>query len=66
MYGSTKSAQDNIYLCLGTGIGGAAFINNKLVEPRYKSGMEFGHMIIQKMIENVNAEVKAVSNHIAL
>lgn len=37
-----------IYLCLGTGIGGAAFINNKLVEPRYKSGMEFGHMIIQK------------------
>lgn len=48
MYGSTKSAQDNIYLCLGTGIGGAAFINNKLVEPRYKSGMEFGHMIIQK------------------
>ena len=48
MYGSTKPAQDNIYLCLGTGIGGAAFINNKLVEPRYKSGMEFGHMIIQK------------------
>lgn len=48
MYGSTKFAQDNIYLCLGTGIGGAAFINNKLVEPRYKSGMEFGHMIIDK------------------
>lgn len=48
MYGSTKAAQDNIYLCLGTGIGGAAFINNKLIEPRYKSGMEFGHMIIQK------------------
>lgn len=48
MYGITKAAQDNIYLCLGTGIGGAAFINNKLIEPRYKSGMEFGHMIIQK------------------
>lgn len=48
MYGSTKTAQDNIYLCLGTGIGGAAFLSNKLVEPRYKSGMEFGHMIIQK------------------
>ena len=48
MYGSTKFVQDNIYLCLGTGIGGAAFINNKLVEPRYKSGMEFGHMIIDK------------------
>ncbi len=48
MYGSTKFAQDNIYLCLGTGIGGAAFLNNKLVEPRYKSGMEFGHMIIDK------------------
>ena len=48
MYGSTKAAQDNIYLCLGTGIGGAAFLSNKLVEPRYKSGMEFGHMIIQK------------------
>ncbi len=36
MYGSTKSAQDNIYLCLGTGIGGAAFLNNKLVEPKYR------------------------------
>ena len=48
MYGSTKAAQDNIYLCLGTGIGGAAFLSNKLVEPRFKSGMEFGHMIIQK------------------
>lgn len=48
MYGRTKAAQDNIYLCLGTGIGGAAFLSNKLVEPRYKSGMEFGHMIIQK------------------
>ena len=48
MYGSTKTAQDNIYLCLGTGIGGAAFLSNKLVEPRYRSGMEFGHMIIQK------------------
>lgn len=48
MYGSTKSAQDNIYLCLGTGIGGAAFLNNKLVEPKYRSGMEFGHMIIEK------------------
>ncbi len=48
MYGSTKSAQDNIYLCLGTGIGGAAFLSNKLVEPRFKSGMEFGHMIIEK------------------
>ena len=48
IYGSTKTAQDNIYLCLGTGIGGAAFLTNKLVEPRYKSGMEFGHMIGQK------------------
>lgn len=48
MYGSTKSAQDNIYLCLGTGIGGAAFLNNKLVEQKYRSGMEFGHMIIEK------------------
>lgn len=48
MYGSTKAVQDSIYLCLGTGIGGSAFINNKLVEPRYKSGMEFGHMIIEK------------------
>ena len=48
MYGSTKFAKDNIYFCLWTGIGGAAFINNKLVEPRYKSGMEFGHMIIDK------------------
>lgn len=47
-YGNIYGFSDAIYLCLGTGIGGAAFINNKLLEPKLNSGLEFGHMIIEK------------------
>lgn len=47
-YGSLKDYQDCIFLCLGTGIGGAAFLNGKLLEPNGFSGFEFGHMIIEK------------------
>ena len=47
-YGSLKKYKDCIFLCIGTGIGGAAFINGKLLEPNGFSGFEFGHMIIEK------------------
>ena len=47
-YGSLKDYRDCVFLCIGTGIGGAAFINNKMLEPNGFSGFEFGHMIIEK------------------
>ena len=46
--GTLKNYNDCIFICIGTGIGGAAFYNEKLVVPRRSSGFEFGHMIIQK------------------
>ena len=47
-YGSLKKYEDCIFLCIGTGIGGAAFLNGKLLEPNGFSGFEFGHIIIEK------------------
>ena len=47
-YGSLKKYKDCLFLCIGTGIGGAAFINGKPLEPNGFSGFEFGHMIIEK------------------
>lgn len=47
-YGNLKKYNDCIFLCIGTGIGGAAFINGKILEPNGFSGFEFGHMIIEK------------------
>ena len=37
-----------MFLCIGTGIGGAAFINDTFLKPTRNSGSEFGHMIIEK------------------
>jgi len=47
-YGALKNYRDAIYICIGTGIGGAAFIDNKLLEPSGYAGFEFGHMVIEK------------------
>lgn len=47
-YGSLKEYSDAVFLCLGTGIGGAVFLNNQLLEPKRNPGFELGHMIIQK------------------
>ncbi|MGN1298728.1 MAG: ROK family protein [Candidatus Scatovivens sp.] len=47
-YGAMKNFDDCIFLSIGTGIGGAAFINGKLLEPKRFSGFEFGHMILNK------------------
>lgn len=45
--GALKKYDDCIFLCLGTGIGGAAFYNGKLIEPKRSSGFEYGHMVIR-------------------
>lgn len=47
-YGCLKNYERAIFLTLGTGIGGAAIINNKLLDTGEVHGCEFGHMIIEK------------------
>ena len=47
-YGSLKKAKDAIFLTLGTGIGGAVFLNGELLVPNKYEGFEIGHMIIEK------------------
>lgn len=46
--GGLKKYSDAIFLTLGTGIGGAIFINNKMIEPKTYPGFEVGHMVIDK------------------
>lgn len=47
-YGSIKEYEDAVFLAIGTGIGGAVFMNNKLLTPKRNTGFEMGHMIIDK------------------
>ena len=37
-----------VFLCIGTGIGGAVFMDGKFLRPKRNSGFEFGHMMIGK------------------
>lgn len=63
--GALQNYKDCIFICLGTGIGGAAFYNGKLIVPERSSGFEFGHMIIQKMVKFVDVAVRAVLKYMA-
>ena len=47
-YGVLKGYDRSIFLTLGTGIGGAAFVDGKLLAAGNRPGYEFGHMVIQK------------------
>ena len=47
-YGCLKGYNRSIFLTLGTGIGGAVIINNKLLDTGDLPGCEIGHMMIQK------------------
>ncbi len=47
-YGAMKDFEDCVFVNIGTGIGGAAFIDGKLLEPKRYSGFEFGHMTLVK------------------
>ena len=53
-YGALKEYNDCVFLCMGTGVGSAVFLNNELLEPKKNPGFEFGHMIIQKDGERCN------------
>lgn len=46
--GNIGEYDESVFLCLGTGIGGATFINGKMLEYTKDWGSEYGHMIIKK------------------
>ena len=48
VYGAMKDYEDCVFLNIGTGIGGAAFLGGKLLEPKRYSGFEFGHMVLNQ------------------
>ena len=47
-YGALKDYNDAVFLCLGTGIGSAVFMDNELLKSNRNTGFELGHMIIDK------------------
>lgn len=47
-YGSIKQYKNAIFLTLGTGVGGAAIFDHRLLSPDGLPGFEFGHMITKQ------------------
>ena len=47
-YGCLKNSTRSVFLTLGTGIGGAVIIDNKLLNTGSLPGCEIGHMVIEK------------------
>lgn len=48
LYGNMNAYEDSLFICLGTGVGGAVFLGGKMLEPQICSGFEIGHMTINK------------------
>lgn len=53
-FGSLKQYDDAMFLIVGTGVGGAVFLNDKLLKPKRYSGFEVGHMVIKENGEKCN------------
>ena len=47
-FGALKFYDDAVFLCIGTGVGSAVFLQGKLLEPTNNSGFELGHIVIEK------------------
>ena len=47
-YGVLREYKDSVFLCLGTGIGSAVFLNKRLLIANRNTGFELGHMIIKR------------------
>ncbi len=47
-YGALKGYDDCVFLCIGTGVGSAVFLNGDLLKPKRNPGFELGHMVIDK------------------
>lgn len=48
IYGELKEYDDAIFLCLGTGIGGAVFQEGRLLKAKKYTGFELGHVVLEK------------------
>ena len=57
-YGSLKEYNDAVFLCLGTGIGSAIFLNGKLLQANKHIGFELGHIVIDRNGEQCNCGKK--------
>ena len=57
-YGAMRDHKDCVFLCLGTGIGGAVFLNNQLLQASRNPGFELGHMVIDKNGKTCNCGKK--------
>ena len=51
-FGALKLYSDCIFLCIGTGVGSAVFMDGDLLVPKNAVGFELGHMIIDKSSSN--------------
>lgn len=47
-YGNLKEFKNGVYLCIGTGVGGAVIYKGELLEAEEVPGFEFSHVVIQK------------------
>ncbi len=47
-YGSLKDYSDSLFLIVGTGVGGAVFLDGKLLRPKKHAAFELGHMVIKE------------------
>ena len=47
-FGSLKNYTDCLFIIIGTGVGGAVFLEGKMLKPKRYSAFEIGHMAIQK------------------
>lgn len=47
-YGELKDCDSGVFLCIGTGVGGAVIYNGELLEGKDVPGFEISHMIIHK------------------
>ena len=57
-YGSLKKYKDAVFLCLGTGIGSAVFLNGNLLQANKYVGFELGHIVIERNGEQCNCGKK--------
>ena len=57
-YGSLKKYKDAVFLCLGTGIGSAVFLNGNLLQANKYVGFELGHIVIERDGEQCNCGKK--------
>lgn len=57
-FGSLREYNDAVFLCLGTGIGSAVFLNGKLLQANKHIGFELGHIVIDRYGEQCNCGKK--------